>query len=88
MSFYYQYPYYSYQIKPLTNESFSKLTKKEQYNFVLGRLHYITSKYKLFNRHPFIFKLHHDYILNHPYASDDDIIKYMVLIYYKLSVIN
>jgi hypothetical protein len=83
MSFYYHYPYYNYQHKPLTNESFNKLTIKEQYQFVLGRLHYITSKYNLFNRHPIIFKLHHDYIYNHPNASDEDIIKYMLFIYNK-----
>ena len=88
MSFYYQYPYYSYQDKPITIDVYQKMTTKELCNFVLGRLHYITSKYKLFNRHPIIFKLHYHYIFNHPYASDEDIIKYILLIYNKLSMIN
>lgn len=88
MSFYYQYPYYSYQDKPIRTDSFQNLTIKEQHNFVLGRLHCITTKYNLFNTNPYAFKFTYEYIFNRPYASDIDIIECIIFILYKLSIIN
>jgi hypothetical protein len=79
MSFYYHYPYYCYHDKPIELNDFNQLTIKEKDNFVLGRIHFITSKYNLFSSNPYVYKLNYDYVYNHCYASDRDIVYQIAL---------